>query len=45
VGRGKILYIRDFGGETWGKEATWKTGIDGRIISKWILRSEMEVVD
>jgi hypothetical protein len=24
---------------------TWKTGVDGRIILKWILRSEMEVID
>jgi hypothetical protein len=45
VGRGEMQYIQYFGEETKGKETTWKTGVDGRIILKRILRREMEVID
>jgi hypothetical protein len=25
-------------GKTWRKETTWETGVDGRIILRWIFR-------
>jgi hypothetical protein len=33
---GEERLIQGFGGEARGKEITWKTGVDGRIILKWI---------
>jgi hypothetical protein len=38
--------IQDFGGETGGKETTWKTtGVHGRIILKWIFKGSWAVVN
>jgi hypothetical protein len=33
-----VCPVQDFGGETCGKETTWKTQVDGRIILKWIFK-------
>ena len=38
----QVRRLLDFHGETWGKRHLENLGIDGRIISKWILRSAME---
>ncbi len=27
-----------FGRETWKKDTAWKTGVDGRMTLKWILK-------
>ena len=35
---GEDRHIQGFGGETQGKETTHKTGINGRIILRWIFR-------
>jgi hypothetical protein len=35
---GEESFIQGFGGESSGKEITLKTGVDGRIILRWIFR-------
>ena len=33
------MCIQSFGRETWRKRTTWKTGVDGKIILKWIFET------
>ena len=43
---GRDVY-RGLVGKPEGKETTWKTGVDGRIILKWIIRKrgDMDWID
>jgi hypothetical protein len=34
---GKERFLQGVGGETWGNETTEDSGVDGRIILRWIL--------
>jgi len=36
--RRKERCIQGFRGETWGKETTWNSGVDGKTILKWIFK-------